>query len=222
MGKNETSGSDGVEHRELVIQAPNLKVALFTIRGVAPLVLNAFSEKARNIMKAKQEAGSTAKKGKAREPKDFQACYEGAKHVSDDGWLGFSASAIRAGMISACRVVGFKMTLAKLSVFVHADGFDKVDGTPLIRIRKGTPQYVEHACRNETGVCDIRARPMWKPGWEAVVRVEYDADQFTLDDIGNLLLRVGKQVGIGEGRPDSPKSCGMGWGLFDIVGKEAA
>jgi hypothetical protein len=213
----ETTGS-----REVVIPAPNLQQVLFTIRGKAPLVLNAFSQKARDQMKAKQEAGPSAKKGQARAPKDFQACFEGAQHTSEEGWLGFSASAIRAGMISACRVVGFKMTLAKLSLFVVADGFDRVDGTPLVKITKGTPTYVEHATRNETGVCDIRARPMWKPGWEARLRIEFDADMFTLDDVANLLMRVGRQVGIGEGRPDSKNSAGMGWGLFDIVGKEAA
>jgi hypothetical protein len=206
--------------RELVIAAPNLKVAQFTIRGTAPLVLNAFSEKARNMMKTKQEAGSTAKKGRQREAKDFQACFEGAKHVSDDGWLGFAASGIRAAMVSACRIVGFKMTLAKLSLFVLADGYDRVDGTALVRITKGTPIYVEHPTRNETGVCDIRPRPMWKQGWEAILRIQFDADQFKLEDVANLLMRVGTQVGIGEGRADSKKSCGMGWGFFEIASRK--
>ena len=216
------NNEETVDHRQVVIAQPNLKVAIFRIRGTAPYVGNAFSQKARDQMKAKQEAGSTSNKGKKREPKDFKACFEGAKHISEDGWLGFPASAIRTAMISACRIVGFKMTLAKLALFVEADGFDKVDGTALVRIRKGEPVYVEHAARNETGVCDIRARPMWKPGWEAVLRIEFDADMFILDDVANLLLRVGKQVGIGEGRPDSRKSCGMGWGLFEIVDKQAA
>jgi hypothetical protein len=30
------------------------------------------------------------------------------------------------------------------------------------------------------------------------------------------MARVGLQVGIGEGRPDSKNSAGMGWGLFTI------
>lgn len=208
--------------QQVTIPAPNMQVASFQIRGTAPLVINAFSQKARNQMKEKQMAGSTGKKGTKREAKDFQQCFEQAKHVSDDGWCGFSAAAVRAGMISACRTVGFKMTLGKLALFVLADGFDKVDGTALVRIRKGTPVYVEHATRNETGVCDIRARPMWKAGWEAVIKIQYDADIFKLDDVANLLMRVGLQVGIGEGRHDSKKSCGMGWGTFEILGKETA
>jgi len=31
---------------------------------------------------------------------------------------------------------------------------------------------------------------------------------------------VGLQVGIGEGRPDSKNSAGMGWGMFTIEDKE--
>jgi hypothetical protein len=118
-------------------------------------------------------------------------------------------------MISACRVVGFKMTHAKLSVFVEPDGFDADDGTPLVRIY-GEPMVHEGLVRNATGVADVRWRPMWRQ-WHAFVRVVYDADQFTLEDVSNLLARAGMQVGIGEGRPDSKMSAGMGWGTFRIA-----
>lgn len=204
--------------KSIQIAAPNLQTILFVIRGTAPYVQNKFSQKAREMMKAKQEAGSVSRKGAKREAKDFQACYEGAIHRSDDGWCGIPAPAFRAAMVSACRLVGFKMTLAKLSVFVEADGFDADDQTPLVKITKGEPEYHEQAVRNETGVADIRARPMWRPGWQAKVRVTYDADQFSEQDVSNLVWRVGTQVGIGEGRPDSRKCVGLGWGLFEIVG----
>ena len=199
------------------ISPPNLRRARFTIRGVAPYVQNKFSEKARIIMRETQEAGSTGKKGKKRDAKDFGATFEGAKHVSPQGWCGIPAPAFRNACVSACRMCGFKMTHAKLSVFVEPDGFDADDGTPLVKITKGEPEYSELAVRNETGVCDIRPRPLWREGWEAVVTLRFDADQFTLGDVTNLLLRAGLQVGIGEGRPDSRKSCGMGWGLFEIT-----
>ena len=201
---------------QVTIRPPNFQTAAFRITGTAPYCQNNFSQKAHNQIRVKQEAGSAGKKGQKREPKDFQACYEGAKHKSSEGWCGIPATAFRKAMVSACRVVGFKMTLAKLAVFVEADGFGE-DGTPLVRILKGEPKYHEAAVRNENGVCDLRARPMWAPGWEADVRVRFDADLFTVEDIANLLMRVGQQVGIGEGRPDSTNSCGMGWGMFRIL-----
>lgn len=202
------------------IAAPNFQTGLFRIRGVAPYVQNRFSQKAQEMMHETQAAGSTAKKGKKREPKDFNAAYEGAKHLSTDGWSGIPAPAFRNAMISACRTVGFQMTKAKLAVFVEPDGFDVVDSTPLVRITKGEPHLHETVGRNATGVVDLRVRPMWDPGWEADVRVRFDADMFTLADVANLMVRVGLQVGIGEGRPDSRASAGQGWGLFELVSKD--
>lgn len=201
----------------IVIKPPHFQSAQFTIVGSAPYVQNRFSQKALNEIRAKQMAGSVGHTKKAKVAKDFMAAYEGAKHISEDGWCGIPAPAFREAMISACRIVGFKMTLAKLSVFIDADGFDAVDATPLVRITKGEPQYKEHFVRNETGVVDIRPRPMWAPGWAAVLTVRWDADQFSIADVTNLLSRVGMQVGIGEGRPDSPRSTGQGWGLFAVA-----
>lgn len=216
--KTTTPPAETGQVRTSVIRAPHISTAAFTIVGTSPYVQNKFSSKAREMMRATQMAGSVGKKGKKREGKDFEACYQNAMHKSRQGWVGIPAGAFRSAMIGACRMVGFKMTYAKLSVFIEADGFDADDGTPLVKISKGKPHYHEAAVKNDTGVADIRARPMWDPGWEAVVKVRYDEDQFTLDDVSNLLLRAGLQAGIGEGRADSKNSCGMGWGEFRIKG----
>jgi len=205
--------------QQLTIPAPNFQTAEFRIVGTAPLVGNKFSKRARDNMKTKMEQGSTAKKGSKREPKNFKQCYEEAIHRDKAGWAGIPAPAFRNSMISACKTVGFFMSRAKLALFVLADGLDSDDDTPLVKITKGKPQYAEHFVRNETGVCDLRPRPMWPTGWECRLRVRFDADQFTIEDVANLLARAGIQVGIGAGRPDSAKSNGMGWGLFEVASK---
>lgn len=209
--------ANGAASQQVTISAPNLQTATFRIVGTSPYVQHKFSEKARQQMKAKQEAGSTARKGTKREPKDFEQCYEEAKYKPDTGsWPkgAIPATAIRAAMVSACRLVSFKMTDSKQAFFIEADGYG--EGIPLIKITKGKPQYFEQPVRNETGVADIRARPMWAPGWEADVRITFDADVFTLADVANLLMRAGLQVGIGEGRMASRRCVGIGWGAFRI------
>lgn len=198
------------------IKAPNLQVATFRIIGTAPLVQAKFSQKAKEMMMATQAAGSVSKSKKVREAKDFDATCEGSVHYSRDGWVGIPAGAFRAAMISACRLVGFKMTLAKLSLFVEADGFDRDEGTPLVRLIADKYRRVDMHVRNATGVVDIRSRPMWDE-WEADVRIKFDGDQFNLTDVSNLLSRVGAQVGLCEGRPDSKSSAGMGWGTFRLA-----
>ncbi len=108
------------------------------------------------------------------------------------------------------------MTLAKLSVFVIADGWDKEEPQiPLIRIY-GNPTKQEDVARVETGQPYVTVRAAYHD-WSAKVKIRWDEDQFTEDDITNLLMRVGMQVGLCEGRPDSKNSAGMGWGLFDVV-----
>jgi hypothetical protein len=200
------------------IAPPNFKTAVFQIKGDTPYVQLKFSEKALNTMKEKQQLGSQAGKGRKREAKDFEALFAQAMHTTSDGKQGIPSTAFRQALVRACATVDYKMTVAKSSIFVHADGFAK-DGTPLVFIRKGKPHYCEHPVRNATGVADIRVRAMWDEGWEAQVRIRYDADRFTVSDIANLLMRAGIQVGIGEGRPFSKNSCGMGWGTFEIVQK---
>ena len=207
---------------KLVIPEPNIRVAEFEIIGTAPYCQNKFSQKVLNQLIAAQSAGAKAKNTRKKESKDFDACYQAALHVSEDGWYGIPASAFRSAMISACRVAGFQMTKAKLTVFILPDGFDADDASPLVKITRGKPKRHDAAVRNETGVVDIRPRPKWDVGWKAKVRVQYDADQFGAADVANLLMRAGLQVGVGEGRPDSKKSHGIGWGTFSLADKEAA
>jgi hypothetical protein len=196
------------------ITAPAFEVLQIPIVGMAPLVIERFSKKAE--LMAKMAEGSTSKGKKVRDARDYERDAEEARYRDATGyWEGMNASAFRAGMISACRLVGFKMTLAKLSVFIEADGFDSHDGLPLVRIYGQSRTFTAHT-RNATGVVDVRARPQYLE-WGAMLRVRYDTSQFRSQDVINLIARVGGQVGIGAGRPDSKSSAGCGWGLFRIV-----
>lgn len=200
------------------IRPPNIQRLETTVIGVSPLLICRFSQKAMEAIEAKQAAGSTGKKAKgaARPARDFDADFEGARHISADGWDGVHAGAIRNGMIDACRLVGFQMVLAKMSIFVDADGFDVVDGVPLLRIIGPEPEKNRMMGRNKDGSFDLRIRPMWRR-WRLNLRLAYDGDQFKPSDVMNLLSRVGMQVGIGEGRPFSRNSPGMGMGLFRLA-----
>lgn len=208
------------QSRTVTIKAPNFQQAVFTIKGTAPLVVHRFSAKTKQQMKTKMEAGDKAAKGrKNREAKDTNELFEDSRYQSKDGWDGFNASAVRNAMISACRLVNFKMTMAKLSVFVEADGWDKSEPQiPLIRIY-GEARKQEDMARVETGQPYVTVRAAYH-NWSAKIKIRWDADQFSLTDISNLLSRVGMQVGLCEGRPDSKNSAGMGWGLFQLEGSK--
>ena len=199
----------------VVISPPNMQYATLHIEGIAPYVQHKFSQKAQAAMEETQRAGTQARSRKKREARDFEAGYQAAQHIADEGWRGIPAPAFRNAMIDACRLTGFVMTKAKLSVFVEADGIDATDGTPLVKII-GNPEIYKGWGRNANGTADLRWRPMWKT-WQAFVPLRWDADQFSAADVFNLMARAGLQVGIGEGRPSSPNSFGLGWGLFKVL-----
>jgi hypothetical protein len=200
-----------------VIKPANLVQVKVKIKGTAPLVVNKFSFKARQQMMLAMSTPANQKKSKAaRSPRDYDADFAGARHISSTGWDGIAASAFKNAMVDACRTTGAVMTKAKMSLWIIADGVDKDEGTPLVKIvSKKAPERHEGLVRNDNGGADVRIRPMWRE-WGAVVTVEFDADMITPESIVNLLDRAGRQVGICEGRPFSKNSCGMGWGTFQV------
>jgi hypothetical protein len=213
------AGADGspTVSKSVGIRPVKFQRASFELIGAedVPLVIHRFSAKLKNEMKLKMETGKAASSKKNRDPKDSDLTFNEARYRSRDGWDGFHAGALRKALISACRLVGFKMVLAKLSIFVEKDGVDAQEPQiPLIRIH-ADPVKQEDMARVETGQPYVTTRAAYH-NWKSTVQIRWDSDQFTLDDVTNLLARVGQQVGIGEGRPDSKNSAGMGWGLFEI------
>lgn len=200
----------------LTIPAPKMQTLRVKIQGTAPFVQLRFSEKAQLTMLAAQLDPTAKKRGKVREAKNLEELFKGATYRTEKGKYGIPASAFRNALIRACSLVNFKMTQAKMSIFVQQDGVDAFDGTPLVFL-SGTPEAVTHPVRNANGSADIRVRAMWRE-WAAELRLVYDADQFREQDVANLLLRAGMQVGVGEGRPSSKNSAGMGWGTFTTEG----
>lgn len=198
------------------IKPPEIRELAFHIQGDAPLVIHRFSAKTKAEMLQKIVEGSKPSRGKkVHAPKSPETVFNEARYISKDGWDGFNASSLRNALISACRVSGFMMSRAKMSIFVRADGWDALEPQiPLVRIY-GECVMQQDMARVETGQPYIAIRPAYHD-WSANIRVRYDAGQFSAQDVSSLLMRAGLQVGIGEGRPDSKNSAGMGWGTFVI------
>ena len=204
------------EIEKITIKAPYFKGAIFELEGTEPLVIHNFCQKALLDYIRQQELGDAGKNtNRKKAPKDFKALYAGAFHRSEEGWAGICSNAYRNSMISACRVAGYAMTKAKLSLFPVHEGRDHESEVGLIKII-GRPKETRMMVRLPTsGKIDVACRPMWKQ-WKLKLHLNWDAHQFKTNDVANLLAIAGMQVGVGEGRPDSPKSNGMGWGLWRV------
>jgi hypothetical protein len=207
--------------QQVTIKAPNFQTVKVTIMGTAPYVTNNMSIVAETAMR--EGMGSQVDKAakKKRPAKDFEADYKGSMHFdSVEGWVGIPAAALRASMIRACSTCGVEMTKARQCFFVGADGQDE-KGRPLVKIIKGKPEKFECTVKNSNGSTDLRARARFDVGWEADLKISFDADMFSASTVANLLLRAGISVGIGAGRPFSSQSAGCGWGTFTIKNSDA-
>jgi hypothetical protein len=208
---------------KIVIADMQFKTVTATIRGTSPFVQLRFSQKQKNKMKEAHATPDTDKtKKKAHETKDYDALYEEAMYQTDNGERGINALSFKRAMLAACRGTKLPMTLGKMAFFIEHDGFDVYENIPMVFFTKGEPQYCEHICKNANGMPDLRVRAMWDVGWEVKIRISYDPEILDSKSVVNLLNRAGRQVGIGEGRPNSTKSdgAGMGWGTFEVAEAE--
>jgi hypothetical protein len=201
--------------QHVVISPPSFQEASVSIKGTSPYVQHKFSEKARKIMEDRMIEGSRGKNvRRAKAPRKFNEEYEAAMHKTADGRHGIPAPGFRSALISACRLVGFSRPMARLSIFVQADGIDQESGMPLVYL-VGTPKIFPAPVRIGQTTSTVW-RPMWEE-WSCVLRLRWDADQFLPQDVINLVARAGGQVGVGEGRPDSKNSDGLGYGLWEVI-----
>lgn len=196
-----------------VIVAPDIRVIEVPIVGLSPLIVHAWSVKAKAQMLEKQMSGKA--RTKTREPKNPDEDYQASRYISDDGWDGVPAAAFKAAMVSACRQVeGLSMVLAKTLFFVEADGRSTRQNTDLVRIH-GTPRKREDMVRLETGTADIRYRAEF-PEWSALLHIRFDAGVIQHGSVLNLLARAGESIGVCEWRPSAPKSATGSYGRFRI------
>jgi len=163
---------------------PNFQIAKFKIIGTSPYMQRRF------VGQSIPKKMSTI---------NILQWFESVMYKSTKGWHGIPTLSLHNKIIEACRMSGIKMTTAKLSFFVESDDCDEVNGANLIRITKGKPEPYE-AKLPRSNYFYLRA--LW-PQWEAKARVRYDANQFQLADVTNLMIRVGALHGIGIGGPDN-------------------
>lgn len=199
----------------LVIPEIRCEVIQIPVHGISPLIVHAWSDKAKRMMLDKQ-----MKKARAvREPKNPEEDYHACRYISDEGWDGVPVGAFKAAMVGAARhVPDLHMTIAKRSIFVHQDGYSTQKGQRLVRI-DGEPSMLESMVRLETGVADIRHQAQYIE-WSAVVTVEFLTSTFSAEMVVQLCEIAGWSEGICEHRPSAPKSCTGDNGRWEVLKQE--
>ncbi len=198
------------ENVSIVIERIQPKIIEVEIVGTTPLLVCAWSHKAKQQMLDKQ----MKKAAKGREAKNPEADYLASRYVSTEGWDGVPAGGIKGCLVGACRAVdGLPMTLAKRMVFVRSQGVTK-DGQELVRIY-GEHEMNQAMVRIDSGTADIRFRALYRQ-WSMKLEVEFLSSVISAEQVCNLLELAGFIEGLCEHRPGSPKSCTGNNGRFAI------
>lgn len=186
------------------IKPINVKYTEIRIIGDTPLIVHAWSEKVKKAMLDKQ-----MKKAKnARVAKDPEEEYQASFYRLPDGRYGFPAIGFKAAAVSAGGrfAEGLKMTELRGSFFIDGE-----NGSDLVAI-EGEPSMREDTVRVGMGVADIRYRPEFRT-WATSVRVRFNADKISLEQLVNLFNLAGFGVGVGEWRPE----CDGQFGCFHVA-----
>lgn len=175
------------------------------VKGLTPLIVSRFDEKAKEQMLSAMQTKTRKKK----EPKDPEKEYERRRYRLADGRDGFPAVGFKGAIVGAARMFdGVTMTALKTMVYVHGEGIDvlvPIDGLCTMR---------EDAVRVGMGVADLRYRPMYWP-WSAVLHIDFIPSLLSAESVIALVEAAGFG-GIGEWRPSAPKSLTGTYGRFTI------
>lgn len=177
------------------------------IEGLTPLIPHRWSEKSLRLMRDKQYGKAAA----GREPKNPEeeaqaSCYWLKKNVA-----GMPATAFKAATIDAARYFP-SITMAELkgTIFVVGTGMEQ-----LVAI-KGDPVMREDTPRNSNGGADLRYRFQFMP-WSATLTIRFMPSQLTADSVV-ALVDAGGRGGVGDWRPNAPKSKTGTFGTYRLIG----
>lgn len=201
------------------IRPIQIRKATIHIVGDTPLIMHAWSEKAKRIMLGNQ-MGNT--KTKAKEPKNpvedfirsmywitpmpaemteesyFDAIANGAR-------FGFPVTAFKQAGISAA----YRMGWTKDKVSMRGTFFIDGDENQWVEIKSDTPIMREDMVTVGMGTADIRYRGELR-NWSADLTISFNENgKYSLEQIINIINAGGYFVGVGEYRPEHDGQYGM-------------
>ena len=209
-----------------VIEIRPIEIKKVTIRivGDTPLIMHAWSEKAKRMMLEAQMGVAKGKKKEAKNPvDDFIRSMYWLTPMPEDGTIesfeqaiangarfGFPVTAFKQAAISAA----YRMGWAKDKMSMRGAFFIDSDENGMIEIHSDTPEMREDMVKVGMGTADIRYRGEFK-NWYADLTINYNANgQYSLENIVNIINAGGYVCGVGEWRPERDGQNGM----FHVAG----
>lgn len=209
-----TKNVELIEIRPIEIQKTTIRIV-----GDTPLIMHAWSEKAKREMLDKQMKKTKSAAREAKNPvEDFiRSMYwltPMPTDMTEDGFekaiaagarFGFPVTAFKQAAISAA----YRMGWAKDKMSLRGAFFIDSDENQMIEIHSDVPSMKEDMVKVGMGTADIRYRGEFR-NWYADLTISYNKNgQHTLEQIINIINAGGYVCGVGEWRPERDGQYGM-------------
>lgn len=195
MTDSTTAGATGAEKPSITIPKIEAQTVQVPIVGTAPLIVHAWSQKAKQQMLDAQQGRKT----RVKQDRDPQADYLASLYHTADGGYGFPVLGFKAATVGAARFFdGVKMT--ELRQFIFMSGVPSADGSQLLVPIVGEPKMREDMVRVGMGT-DLRYRGEFTD-WSAVLVITFVATALSVESLVSLIDAGGMGVGVGEWRPE--------------------
>lgn len=180
--------------KSVVIAQPKVLSVALEIEGTAPIIQNAFSQKAVEQM-LRKHMGIRVE----REKKKPRECIENATVRNQKGEVCIPPTAIKMAMLSAATGdKALKKTTLRTSLFIEGQSIP-------LKYEKMEPRMDMVRTAGINRQPDVRFRPMFV-NWKARISILF-SDQFAVQTVVDLLNRAGT-IGIGEWRPEKNGTFG--------------
>lgn len=201
------------------IRPIQIRKATIHIVGDTPLIMHAWSEKAKREMLEKQMKVTKTKAKDAKNPvEDFiRSMYwltpmptdmteDGFHTAIDNGArFGFPVTAFKQAAISAA----YRMGWAKDKMSMRGAFFIDGDENQMLEIKSDGPIMREDMVKVGMGTADIRYRGEFR-NWSADINISFNENgQYSLEQIINIINAGGYVCGVGEWRPERDGQYGM-------------
>ena len=201
------------------IRPIQIKKATVHIVGDTPLIMHAWSEKAKREMLEKQMKVTKTKSRDAKNPiEDFirsmywlspmpeemtMDAFEEA--IANGARFGFPITAFKQAAISAA----YRMGWAKDKMSMRGAFFIDGDENQMLEIKSDAPIMREDMVKVGMGTADIRYRGEFR-NWSADINISFNENgQYSLEQIINIINAGGYVCGVGEWRPERDGQYGM-------------
>lgn len=196
---------------QIQLEAINLQEITIPVVGTTPLLMDKMPE-ATIIGILEKQTGIS--KGNKKAKRDIHKEVGEAVHVTNRGQVGFPASGFKRGMMEATSFVGDKMFSKKL-VSGSVRIINSEDGLiPIIFKKRDTLKHVIGH--------NMKFTPQFH-GWSCELRILYDANNISAQDIVTLVNYAGFYSGIGAWRPKCRDGGSGEYGAYSVqLGKKSS